>query len=155
MTAQASMNLSGIEIKLQKTTESKVFSVDLDERSFLFPQTRALTQIRFVVREDGFLDMEFIYAHNESHAPPVATRLSGSDAREFCQRMVDAVYRAQSQSVISDTLRIAINVIANGYILLIEEAGTEKKLYLSTGIIWRFINAMFRAADLQTPPQGM
>jgi hypothetical protein len=126
-------------------------SVDVDERAFLFPETRLLTQIRYVALSDGGIELDFIYAHNESRLPPACIRLRYEDARDLCQRMVEAVYRAQSQNVISESIRIAIAVVANGYILNIEEGGMQKSLYISTHIVWRFCHALFRMVDFQSP----
>ena len=128
----------------------QVVSVDLDERAFLFPESRNLAQIRFVALEHGVIEMDFIYAHNESRALPCCVRLMREEAREFSQRMVDVIYRAQSQNVITESIRISITVAANGYILAIEQGGAQKTLYLSTYVIWRFCNALMRIVDTQS-----
>lgn len=137
--------------KVSVPAPAHTISVDVDERAFLFPETRLLTQIRYVALGDGSIEMGFVYAHNESRLPPACIRLRYDDARELCQRMVEAVYRAQSQNVISESIRIAILVVANGYILNIEEGGTQKSLYISTHIVWRFCHGLFRMVDWQSP----
>jgi hypothetical protein len=129
----------------------QIIAVDLDERAFLFPETRLLAQARFIALQGGDIAMEFIYAHNDSRLPPAQVRMRHEDAKDWCLRLVDVVYRAQSQNVITESIRISMTVVANGYILAIEEGGAQKSLYLSTHIIWRFCHALFRIVDIQSP----
>jgi hypothetical protein len=96
--------------KLRVRPEHAV-KVDLDDRAFLFPAGKSISQLTF--RSDGrIIHVEAIYPFNESHTPPRIATLDLEDAGELARRLVDAVYQARTQLAMSDGMRIAINVIA-------------------------------------------
>jgi hypothetical protein len=127
--------------------------VDLDDRAFLFPAGKSISQLSF--RSDGrVINVEALYPFNESHTPPRIATLDLEDARELARRLVDAVYQARTQLAMSDGMRIAINVIANGYHLQIGDMTDSTDLYLSTGCIWRVCQALLRIIDLIAPVEA-
>jgi hypothetical protein len=77
--------------------------------------------------------------------------LQFADAKTLCTRLVDAVYRAQTQNVITESARISITMATNGYILSIEENAVHRQFYMSTVSIWRICNALCRLVDMQSP----
>jgi hypothetical protein len=128
-----------------------VISVDLDDRAFLFPETRNIAQLRFSAQSHSTILLEFVFAHNVSRLAPVSILLQFEDAKSLCMRLIDAVYRAQTQNVITDSARISITMATNGYILTIEETGNQRQFYMSTVSIWRVCNALCRLVDMQSP----
>jgi len=88
--------------------------VDLDERAYLFPAGKSVSQLLFL--SDGrTIFVEAVYPFNQSHTPPRLVALDLEDAREFGRRLIEAVHCARNQLVVTSGIRIAINVIANGY----------------------------------------
>ena len=130
-----------------------VIKIDLDERAFLFPAGKSVSQIAFVT-EGRLIHMEAVYPFNETRTPPRLLTLTLEDAREFARRLVDAVYQARTQLAMSDGMRIAINVIANGYHLQIGDMSDPTDLYLSTGCIWRVCQGLLRIIDHIAPVEA-
>jgi len=127
--------------------------IDLDDRAFLFPAGKSISQIAFAT-EGRLIHLEAVYPFNETHTPPRLLTLTLEDARELAQRLVDAVYQARTQLAVSDGMRIAINVIANGYHFQIGDMGDSTDLYLSTGCIWRVCQGLLRAIDHIAPVEA-
>jgi hypothetical protein len=127
--------------------------VDLDDRAFLFPPGKMLSQLSFL--SDGRrIGIEGIYLFNEARTPPQILSLSLEDARELGRRLVEAVYAAKTQLVITSGVRITINVIANGYYLQIGDMNNATELFLSTGCIWRVCQGLLRIVDLLSPAES-
>jgi hypothetical protein len=141
----------GSDTHIDSAAARSVIAVDMDERAFLFPETRAIAQLKFTADLAGTISIDFVYAHNASHMPPSRLTLQYDDAKQFCLRLVDAIYRAQTQNAISDSANIAITMAANGYIFIMEDSGRQRQLYLSTSVIWRVCNALCRMVDVQSP----
>ena len=138
-------------MSLEPKKEPFHLSVDMDDRAFLVPETRNIVQLRFQAEPNCEISIELVYAHNFSRLPPYKITLLYADAKELCARLTDAVYRAQTQNFISESAHITITLVANGYILMIEESATRRQLYLSTSVIWRVCNALYRLVDIQSP----
>jgi hypothetical protein len=124
--------------------------IDLDDRAFLFPAGKSVSQITFVT-EARTIHVEAIFPFNETRTPPRILTLGLEDATEFARRLVDAVYQARTQLAVSDGMRIAINVIANGYHIQIGDMTNPTDLYLGTGCIWRVCQGLLRIIDRIAP----
>ena len=136
-----------------KTKPDLIVKVDLDERAFLFPTGKMVSQIAFAT--DGrMVHLDAVYPFNEARTPPRLLSLSIDDATELARRLVDAVYQARTQLAMSDGMRIAVNVIANGYHLQIGDMTDPTDLYLSTGCIWRVCQALLRVTDYIRPVEA-
>jgi len=136
-----------------RTKPAFAVRIDLDERAFLFPAGKSVSQIVFVT--DGRLvHLEAVYLFNETHTPPRLLTLGFEDVRELARRLVDAVYQARTQLAMSDGMRIAINVLANGYHLQIGDMTEPTDLYLSTGCIWRVCQGLLRVVDYIAPVEA-
>ncbi|MGZ5626413.1 MAG: hypothetical protein ACXWFA_06760 [Methylobacter sp.] len=137
---------------MQKEAEAiNVIAVDMDERAFLMPEMKNIAQLRFTGQAGGVVSIEFVYAHNANRLPPSRLLLQYEDAKDLCQRLIDAVYRAQTQNVISETAHIVITMVTNGYIFIIDDSGAQKQFYMSSAAIWRVCNALCRIVDIQSP----
>lgn len=74
--------------------------VDLDERSFLFPAGKPISQLLFL--SDGkTVFVEAVYPFNQSRTPPRLATFDLEDAREFGRRLVEAVHCARAQIVVA------------------------------------------------------
>lgn len=131
-----------------------VVNVDLDDRCYLFPEAKPLTQLRVLALPSGSVAFEAVFAVNESRCNPELFSLSADDAHDFCRRMVDAVYKAQTQYVVSDTARLTFVVAVNGFILQIGDLNNSREVFLGPGVIWRFINGVMRCLDQVSPVQS-
>ena len=127
--------------------------VELDDRAFLFPAGKSVMQLVFVA--DGrTIHIEAIYPFNQSRTPPRLISLDIDDARDLGRRMVEAVHQARTQLVISEGVRIAINVIANGYHIQIGDMNNSTDLFLGTGSIWRVCQGLLRVIDNMAPVEA-
>ena len=127
--------------------------VDLDERSFLFPAGKSVSQLLFV--SDGrTIFVEAVYPFNQSRTPPRLASMDLEDAREFGRRLIEAVHCARTQLVVTQGARISINVIANGYHVQFGDMNNATELFLGTNCIWRVCQGLLRIADLIAPVES-
>jgi hypothetical protein len=127
--------------------------VDLDDRAFLFPAGKPLVQLLFC--SDGrriFIDA--IYPFNQTRTPPRLLDLHLEDARELGRGLVQAVHFARTQLVVTEGLRVSINVVANGYHLQIGDMNKATEIFLSTACIWRVCQGLLRIVDLTAPVES-
>jgi hypothetical protein len=127
--------------------------VDLDDRAFLFPSGKPVIQLAFVA-EGRHIHVDALYPFNQTHTPPRIFSLGLEDARELGRRLVEAVHTARTQLVVSDSVRITINVIANGYHLQIGDMNQPIEIFLGTGCIWRVCQALLRTIDYIAPVES-
>jgi hypothetical protein len=63
--------------------------IDLDERSYLFPAGKSVSQLLFL--SDGrTILVEAIFPFNQSRTPPRLISFDLDDAREFGRRLIEA-----------------------------------------------------------------
>jgi hypothetical protein len=124
--------------------------IDLDDRAFLFPAGKSLSQLLFL--SDGrTISIEAVYPFNQSYTPPQLVLLDLEDAKEFGRRLVEAVHCARTQLVVTSGIRITINVVANGYHLQFGDMNNATELFLGANCIWRVCQGLLRIADLIAP----
>jgi hypothetical protein len=127
--------------------------VELDERAYLFPAGKSVMQLIFYA-DARRIHVEAIYPFNQSRTPPRLLTLELDDARELGRKLVDAVHTARTQLVVSQGVRIAINVVANGYHIQIGDMNAATELFLGTGSIWRVCQGLLRAVDYISPVES-
>jgi hypothetical protein len=124
--------------------------IDLDERCFLFPAGKSVSQL--LLLSDGHtILIDAIFPFNQARTPPRLATLDIEDAREFGRRLVEAVHTARTQLVGTNGIRISINVIANGYHLQFGDMNASTELFLGTSCIWRVCQGLLRIVDLIAP----
>lgn len=128
-----------------------VIKIDLDERVFVFPQHKPLTQLLLNVVRPNTVRFEGAYGFNQNRDNPVLFEITGDDCRELTRRLVEAVYRAQSTQVVTATTSIGISVAVNGYILQISAPEGQTELFLGMASIWRVCHGLARAVDFLSP----
>jgi hypothetical protein len=128
-----------------------IVKVDLDDRAFLFPSPKQVTQLHLLLYRQHMLRLECAFAFNESRAPHGLFDIVADDAPEFSRRLVESVYRAQSSLIVTRHTNLSITVVANGYILQFGDTERPRELFLSTGCIWRVCGAIARGADFISP----
>ena len=127
--------------------------VDLDDRAFLFPAGKSVAQLLFL-SDGASIQIEAVYPFNQSRTPPRLLTLDFEDASELGRRLVEAVHHARTQLVITEGVRITVNVVANGYHLQIGDMNDATELFLSTGCIWRVCQGLLRIVDLIAPVEA-
>src|SRR5947208_11277902 len=94
--------------ELKPTYEIKV---DLDERAFLFPSGKSLNQLAFL-SDGGTIFVEGSFQFNQARTPPRLLTLNLEDAKELAHKLIEAVYYAKPQLVITSGVKITITVAA-------------------------------------------
>ena len=95
--------------------------------------------------------IDAVFSFNQSRTPPRLVVLDLEDTREFGRRLVEAVHTAKTQLVVTNGIRITINVVANGYHLHFGDMNSGIELFLGTNCIWRLCQGLLRIADLIAP----
>lgn len=131
-----------------------IYKVEMDDRCMVFPDGKTLAHLLVTSDEVGDLSIEAVFAFNVSRADPRLLSMRMDEAREFTRELVGAVYQAKTGFYLSDEWKIAINVMANGYQIDILKAAQKIELFLSTGVIWRFIKALLMTLDQASPVQA-
>lgn len=127
--------------------------VDLDDRAFLFPAGKTPAQLVFL--SDGKrIFLEVVYPFNQTRTPPRLLTLDLEDARGLGRGLIQAVHYARTQLVVTEGLRVTINVVANGYHLQIGDMNNATEIFLSTACIWRVCQGLLRIIDLTAPVES-
>ncbi len=145
-------NVSAVtQVALGRASTDVVIKVDLDDRAFLFPHQKAVQQLSLHVHSQSRVRFEMAFAFNQARSSTLLMELGAEEAAELSRKLVESVYRAQGSQLVTRTLSIGILVVANGYIVQINEHNLQTELFLSTSCIWRVCNAIMRAVDLSRP----
>ena len=127
--------------------------VDLDDRSFLFPAGKPLVQLLF--QSDGRrIFIEAVYPFNQTRTPPRILTMGLEDAQELARGLVRAVHQAKTQLVVTEGLRVSVNVVANGYHVLIGDLNRATEIFLGTASIWKVCHGLLRIIDLTAPVES-
>ncbi|MFY8039339.1 MAG: hypothetical protein ACOVN4_06730 [Bosea sp. (in: a-proteobacteria)] len=127
------------------------FKVELDDRAILLPDGKVLHHIIMSVDEGGHIAFDGVFAFNRTGRHPRLLRLSLADTGALAAELVNAVYAAKTAFVFGQSLKITITVVANGYKMEFHHEGEVFDLFLSTGVIWRFIKGLLLAIDAASP----
>jgi len=127
--------------------------VDLDDRSFLFPAGKSLSQLAFISDGRGIF-IEAVFPFNQTRTPPRLLTLDLEDARELARGLIQAVHYAKTQLVVTEGVRVTISVVANGYHIQIGDMNQATELFLGTSCIWRVSQGVLRIIDLCSPVES-
>jgi hypothetical protein len=125
--------------------------IELDERAFLFPDGKSVTHIVVTRDRHSAFQLEAVFAFNKTKRNPRFATLSLHQMREFVRELLGAVYHAKTSFVLDDTLKIAINVTLNGYIIEFTRSDEHFELFLGTGSIWRVVKSLLMVVDEASP----
>jgi hypothetical protein len=128
-----------------------VFKVELDERCLVFPDGKILQHLLIGGAGRNQISIDAVFAFNRTRHDPRIALLSLGEARDFVKELANAVYTARTGFVLNDTLKITINVIANGYNIELVRAEERREIMFSTSVIWRVIKALLLAIDSVSP----
>jgi hypothetical protein len=65
--------------------------------------------------------------------------------------LIEAVHCARAQLVVTQGIRVSINVVANGYHLQFGDMINATELFLGTNCIWRVCQGLLRITDFIRP----
>lgn len=131
--------------------------VDLDERAFVFRPGpgggKPLT--RLVFHPAGRqIQVEAVFAFNASRTSPRLFTLDLDDGRLLARTLVDAVFLARTQHAITETMRIAVEVLTNGYRLHVGELDSGIEIFFGSASVWRLCQGLLRAIDSISPVES-
>jgi hypothetical protein len=130
-----------------------VVQVDLDERAFLFPAGKSVSQLIFTAT-GASVAIDLTFPFNQTRLAPRLAVLAVDDAAVLARCLTMAVYQARTQHAISETMHITIDVLANGYRLQFGDMHKPLELLLGTACIWRVCQGLLRAVDVISPVQS-
>src|SRR3954447_21683604 len=82
--------------------------VDLDDRSFLFPAGKSVSQLAFISDGRGIF-IEAVFPFNQTRTPPRLLTLDLDDARELGRGLIQAVHYAKTQLIATEGVRVTIS----------------------------------------------
>lgn len=124
-----------------------VINVELDDRSFLFPDGKPLSHVAIHETERGLIRLEGVFPFNETRTDPVIQTLEVEDARDLARTIIDAVYQGRTQHVLTDEVKIAILFNPNGFVLRFGEERTLKEVFVNSPAIIRIAQGLLRMVD--------
>jgi hypothetical protein len=130
-----------------------VVQVDLDERAFLFPAGKSVSQLIFTAT-GASVAIDLTFPFNQTRLAPRLAVLAVDDAAVLARCLTMAVYQARTQHAISETMHITIDVLANGYRLQFGDLHRPLELLLGTACIWRVCQGLLRVVDVISPVQS-
>ena len=94
------------------------------------------------------------WEHIEAGVAQRVRALEAFLADVYGERQILADGIVPHQLVVTSGIRIAINVIANGYHLQFGDMNSATELFLGTNCIWRVCQGLLRVADLIAPVES-
>jgi hypothetical protein len=131
--------------------QETILKVELDDRCFVFPDGKQMAHILVSLPISGGIAFDAVYGFNKTRLPSRILILELDEARQFVRELIDAIYAAKPAFVLTDSIRITINVVANGYRLEFLRNDKKQEIFLSTTVIWRFVKALLMAVDEASP----
>jgi len=125
--------------------------VDLDDRCFLFPDGKIVSNLMLVAGSERNIAIDAVFLFNQTHLPPRIVEMSLTEAQGFVRELLNAVYYAKTSFFLGASVRVTINVAANGYHIEFLRSQETIELLVSTGSIWRFIKGVLSAVDGSAP----
>jgi hypothetical protein len=130
-----------------------VVQVDLDERAFLFPAGKSVSQL-ILTASGSSVTIDLTFPFNQTRLAPRLTVLQVDDAAVLARSLTNAVYLARTQHAITETMHITIDVLANGYRLQFGDLHKPLELMLGTACIWRVCQGLLRVVDVISPVES-
>lgn len=128
-----------------------VINVELDDRSFLFPDGKTVSHA--ALREEGDrVRIDGVFHFNESRQDTLIQTLDVDDAREFARAVVEAVSQGRTQHVLSDAVRIAVIFNPNGFMIRFGEGRAMRELFVNSPAVLRLAQGVLRLADRMSAP---
>lgn len=126
-------------------------NVEMDDRSFLFPDGKLLSHLRVSHDGRGEVHVDAVFVFNETKVDPHLWSIPLEEAREFGRKLIDSAYQAKSNHVLSDTTRVAIIVNTNGFLIQYGDLKEPVELFFGPSVIWRLVHAILRVVDHASP----
>lgn len=133
------------------TRSRLVINIELDDRSFFFPDGKTLSHIA-VHEEEDTIRLSDVFHFNESRLDPAIYAFTQEDAREFARSIMDAVYQGRTQHVLSDSSKVAIIFNPNGFVIRFGEERALKEMFINSPAIIRLAQGVLRLVDRMAAP---
>lgn len=126
-------------------------NVEMDERTYLFPDGKLLSHIGIGVSERDRITFDAVFVFNNTRMDPRFWILEIDDARDLARKLLDAYYQGKTQHVLTDTARIAILFNPNGFLLQYGDLKSPIELFVGAGCIMRLVHGLLRVIDSVSP----
>jgi hypothetical protein len=146
-----SVSISSAPLGAAPVDQETIFKVELDDRCFVFPDGKQLAHILVSLPKAGGIAFDAVFGFNKTRLPSRILLLELDEARQFVRELIDAIYAAKPAFVLTESIRITINVVANGYRLEFLRSDKKQEIFLSTSVIWRFVKVLLMAVDEASP----
>ena len=141
-----------VEAAAQRTaSEQPSVTVELDDRSFLFPQHKPVSHLKVQVTPEGDVELSVIYEFNQTRHDNRLCSLNSDDCRQFARKLIDGYYQGRTQNVLSDTAKIGIVFNPNGFLVMFQQSEPQVDLFISPSSLLRLTRGLLKLLDKVLP----
>ncbi len=133
------------------SARSPSVTIELDDRSFLFPQHKPVSHLKVQVTPDGDIELSVVYEFNASKHDSRLCTLNTEDSRQFSRKLIDGYYQGRTQNVLSDTAKIGIVFNPNGFLVMFQQPGPQLDLFISPSSLLRLTRGLLKLLDKVMP----
>lgn len=131
--------------------QSPSVTIELDDRSFLFPQHKPVSHLKVQVTPDGDIELSVVYEFNAAKHDSLLCTLNCEDCRQFSRKLIDGYYQGRTQNVLSDTAKIGIVFNPNGFLVMLQQPGPQLDLFISPSSLLRLTRGLLKLLDKVMP----
>ena len=126
-------------------------TVELDDRSFLFPQHKPVSHVKATRGPQGDIELSVIYEFNNAKQDSHLFRLSTGDCQQLCRKMIDGYYQGRTQNVLSEGAKIGIVFNPNGFLIMFQQPEPQSDLFISPSSLLRLARGLLKLLDKILP----
>ena len=126
-------------------------TIELDDRSFLFPQHKPVSHLKVQATPDGEIEFSVIYEFNQSKHDSQLCVLNTDDCQQFARSLIDGYYQGRTQNVLSNTAKIGIVFNPNGFLIMFQQPGPQSDLFISPSSLLRLTRGLLKLLDKIQP----
>jgi len=126
-------------------------TIELDDRSFLFPQHKPVSHVKATRAPQGDIELSVIYEFNNTKQDGQLFRLSPGDCQQLCRKLVDGYYQGRTQNVLSESAKIGIVFNPNGFLIMFQQPEPQADLFLSPPSLLRLTRGLMKLLDKILP----
>ncbi len=131
--------------------QSPSVTIELDDRSFLFPQHKPVSHLKVQVTPDGEIELSVVYEFNATKHDSRLCTLNSDDCRQFSRKLIDGYYQGRTQNVLSDTAKIGIVFNPNGFVVMFQQPGPQLDLFIGPTSLLRLTRGLLKLLDQVMP----
>lgn len=142
--------LQPVAVHPQAPRRLTTVNVEMDDKSFLFPQGKAVSHLVFTWDRDGVL-VGAAFHYNQARSDGHVARLTVQEAVDLTRYLVEAFYQSRSQTVLSDSLKATVIHHPNGFQLVFEQEGELREVYCGQASPVRLARGLSQLLDANIP----